>query len=375
MTSRDDGGALVGHPQPHRAPPPRRRRGSRALPCAALKALTSLGARRGAVGVAAVDQLLDDLGVPVGALGLEDGVAVPVELEPAQRLEDLLDVLRRGALAVGVLDAQDEARRRGPGPGASCTVPSALHRCGGPRSERERSERASGHSMPWKMSVQTHADRSPRLPRRRARQRGRARRSSADCTAIQFFNQSPRAWRPREYSDEEVAAFHEAMDASRRRRAADPRRLPAQLRLRGRGDPRQVADRADRALHAGAALTAAGVVLHPGSALKDGGVVDEAIERAGEVIAEALEESARLPAAPRGHGRRRRDARALVRGARRADRGRGRRRAPRRLPGLLPPAGLGLRHPHRRGALGRPRRLRPRSSAWTGSARCTSTTP
>ena len=38
--------------------------------------------------------------------GLEHGVAVPVQLEPAQRLEDLLDVLRRGALTVGVLDAQ-----------------------------------------------------------------------------------------------------------------------------------------------------------------------------------------------------------------------------------------------------------------------------
>ena len=29
------------------------------------------------------------------------------------------------------------------------------------------------------------------------------------CDAIQFFNQSPRAWRPRVYSDEEVAAFHD----------------------------------------------------------------------------------------------------------------------------------------------------------------------
>ena len=34
------------------------------------------------------------------------------------------------------------------------------------------------------------------------------------CHSIQFFNQSPRAWRPREYSDEEVAAYHEAFDGS-----------------------------------------------------------------------------------------------------------------------------------------------------------------
>src|SRR3954449_10409420 len=32
--------------------------------------------------------------------------------------------------------------------------------------------------------------------------------------SIQIFNQNPRAWRPREYSDEEVAAYHEAVEAS-----------------------------------------------------------------------------------------------------------------------------------------------------------------
>ena len=31
------------------------------------------------------------------------------------------------------------------------------------------------------------------------------------CRSIQIFNQSPRAWRARIYSDEEIAAFHEAM--------------------------------------------------------------------------------------------------------------------------------------------------------------------
>jgi len=46
------------------------------------------------------------------------------------------------------------------------------------------------------------------------------------------------------------------------------------------------------ALNGGAALGAVVVVLHPGSALKDGGSVEQAIERAGAVIREALEESA-----------------------------------------------------------------------------------
>ena len=66
------------------------------------------------------------------------------------------------------------------------------------------------------------------------------------------------------------------------------------------------------------------------------------------MIARGARRDRALPAAPREHRRRRRHARALVRGARRADRGRRRRRAARRLPRLLPPARLGLRHPHGR---------------------------
>jgi len=44
----------------------------------------------------------------LGALGLEDRPLVPVQLQPAQRVEDLLHVLRRRALAIGVLYAQDQ---------------------------------------------------------------------------------------------------------------------------------------------------------------------------------------------------------------------------------------------------------------------------
>ena len=29
--------------------------------------------------------------------------------------------------------------------------------------------------------------------------------------SIQIFNQNPRAWKPREYSEEEIADFHEAL--------------------------------------------------------------------------------------------------------------------------------------------------------------------
>ena len=45
-------------------------------------------------------------------LDLADRPLVPVELQPAQGVEDLLDVLRSGALAVGVLDPQDQSPPR-----------------------------------------------------------------------------------------------------------------------------------------------------------------------------------------------------------------------------------------------------------------------
>ena len=112
------------------------------------------------------------------------------------------------------------------------------------------------------------------------------------CRAIQFFNQSPRAWRPRVYSDEEVAAFRETMDGSE----VDALLIHAVYLLNCASEDGEIRGKSltalIHALNAGAALAAVGVVLHPGSALKDGGSVEKAIERAGAVIGEALKESA-----------------------------------------------------------------------------------
>ena len=113
------------------------------------------------------------------------------------------------------------------------------------------------------------------------------------CQAIQIFNQSPRAWRPREYSDEEVQAFHEAMHASE----VDALLIHAVYLLNCASDDEEIRGKSltalIHALRGGAALGAVGVVLHPGSS--KGGEVGPAIERAGEVIAEALEESEGCP--------------------------------------------------------------------------------
>jgi deoxyribonuclease-4 len=41
-----------------------------------------------------------------------------------------------------------------------------------------------------------------------------ARGTERGCRAIQIFNQSPRAWRPTTYADEDIAAFHTAKEHS-----------------------------------------------------------------------------------------------------------------------------------------------------------------
>jgi deoxyribonuclease-4 len=118
-----------------------------------------------------------------------------------------------------------------------------------------------------------------------------ARGVERGCRAIQIFNQSPRQWKPTEYDDEKVAAFKEAMEGSEVQAllvhavylvncaSADPD-------LREKSLTSLTAS-----LRAGAALGAVGVVLHPGSALKNGGEVKPALKRAAKVIKEALAES------------------------------------------------------------------------------------
>jgi deoxyribonuclease-4 len=123
-----------------------------------------------------------------------------------------------------------------------------------------------------------------------------ARGEERGCRAIQIFNQNPRAWKPTVYSDEQVAAYHAAMEASGQVGAL---LIHAVYLINcASGDPefreKSLASLVG-SLRAGAALGAVGVVLHAGSALKNGGDVDAALERAADVIREALEESDGCP--------------------------------------------------------------------------------
>ena len=109
------------------------------------------------------------------------------------------------------------------------------------------------------------------------------------CRAIQIFNQSPRMWRPSTYSDQDVAAFREAMDASE----IEAVMIHAVYLLNCASDDADIREKSlaslTHSLRTGQRIGSCGVVLHPGSAKT--GNVGEAIERAGETIAQALVES------------------------------------------------------------------------------------
>lgn len=113
-----------------------------------------------------------------------------------------------------------------------------------------------------------------------------ARGVERGAQAIQIFNQNPRAWKPREYSGDDIAAFREAIAAS----DVEALLIHAVYLLNCASDDEAIRANSLRSLiaslDAGAALGAHAVVLHAGSAKT--GDVGAAIARAGGVIAEAL---------------------------------------------------------------------------------------
>jgi deoxyribonuclease-4 len=114
-----------------------------------------------------------------------------------------------------------------------------------------------------------------------------------DCAAIQIFNQSPRAWRTTRYGDQDFAAFREA-------RAGGPIEAvvihAVYLINAANKDPeirRKSLESLTHALRIGDGIGAAGVVVHPGSAVGD--PKDEAMARIVEAIDTALGETQSCP--------------------------------------------------------------------------------
>jgi len=113
------------------------------------------------------------------------------------------------------------------------------------------------------------------------------------CRAIQIFNQSPRAWRPTAYGEEDFAAFREAAAGS----PIEATVIHAVYLINCATDDPELRERSlaslSHSLRVGAGIGAAAVILHAGSA--KGGDPAAAIARAGEVISEALAETEGCP--------------------------------------------------------------------------------
>ena len=116
-----------------------------------------------------------------------------------------------------------------------------------------------------------------------------ARGVERGCRAIQIFNQSPRQWKPTTYDDEKVTAYEEAFAGS----GVEALLIHAVYLVNCASEDPDMREKSltslIASLDAGAALGAAGVVLHPGSALKDD--PRAAVKRAAAVIKEALAET------------------------------------------------------------------------------------
>jgi deoxyribonuclease-4 len=137
------------------------------------------------------------------------------------------------------------------------------------------------------MLIGAHVSTAGGLPR--AVERGAER----DSDAIQVFHQSSRAWRPAVRSDEEVAQFREAMDASQ----LDAVVIHAVYLINCASMEDEIRAKSltslKHALQLGNRIGATGVVLHPGS--QKGCPYDDCMRLVGEALREVLAESERCP--------------------------------------------------------------------------------
>ena len=113
------------------------------------------------------------------------------------------------------------------------------------------------------------------------------------CEAIQIFHQSPRAWRPTNFGPDDFAGFNEAQAASDIGAVV----IHAVYLINTASPDPEIAEKSlaslVHALRLGDEIGAAGVVLHAGSRKKD--PLDEAVERSGKLVGEALAESESCP--------------------------------------------------------------------------------
>jgi deoxyribonuclease IV len=109
------------------------------------------------------------------------------------------------------------------------------------------------------------------------------------CEAIQVFNQSPRMWRPTTWKPDDVAAFRELMDGGPIKSVVIHAVYLINPATKDREMRKKSLASLTHSLRMGDAIDADGVVLHPGSRLKD--PLDGALTRVSKMVREALAES------------------------------------------------------------------------------------
>jgi deoxyribonuclease-4 len=119
------------------------------------------------------------------------------------------------------------------------------------------------------------------------------RAEEARCDAIQIFNQSPRMWRPTRYTEEDFAAFREAMAASKVQAVFIHMIYLINPAAKDREMRKKSLESLTHALQVGEGIGALGVVVHPG-ALKDD-TRTNARKRAVKLIKEALARTKSCP--------------------------------------------------------------------------------
>jgi deoxyribonuclease-4 len=111
------------------------------------------------------------------------------------------------------------------------------------------------------------------------------------CEAIQVFNQSPRMWRPTRWKEDDITAFRELMDGGPIKSVVIHAVYLINCATKDEEMRKKSLTSLTHSLRMGDAIGAAGVVVHPGSRLKE--PLDDALGRVGEAIREVLAESDR----------------------------------------------------------------------------------
>jgi deoxyribonuclease IV len=109
------------------------------------------------------------------------------------------------------------------------------------------------------------------------------------CEAIQIFNQSPRMWRPTNWRDDDIAAFLELMDGGSIKSVV----IHAVYLINCASKDRELRAKSiaslAHALRLGDAIGADGVVVHPGSRVKE--PLGASLQRVGKAVRQVLDES------------------------------------------------------------------------------------